>query len=86
VLTQDGDRSLWVPGALDADTALLTPPERAAIDALMQSLRTHAANSQDAATIEAATKALAEGAEPFAAARMNASIKKALAGQRVGDL
>ena len=83
----DADRMLLATqSALDADGALLTPPERAEIDALMLSLRAMAANSLDAAAIEAATKALAAGTEGFAAARMNASIQKALAGKRVESL
>ena len=39
-----------------------------------------------AAAIEAATKALADGTEAFAAARMNAGIQKELAGKRVESL
>ena len=83
----DADRLLLATqSALDADSALLTAPERAHIDALILSLSAIAANSQDAAAIEAATKALAAGTEGFAAARMNASIQKALAGKRVESL
>jgi molecular chaperone HscA len=83
----DADRLLLATqGALDADGNLLAAPERAHIDALMLSLRAIAANSEDAAAIEAATQALAHGAEAFAAARMNASIQKALAGKRVESL
>ena len=77
---------LATQGALDADGALLSAPERAAIDALMLSLRGIAANSTDAAAIEAATQALAEGTEAFAALRMNAGIRKALAGKNVQSL
>jgi molecular chaperone HscA len=72
--------------ALAADGALLSLSERAAIDALMQSLRISAAQEQDAAALEAATKALAQGTEAFAAARMNAGIQKALAGKNVAAL
>jgi molecular chaperone HscA len=83
----DADRMLMATqSALDADGALLGAAERADIDALMLSLRAIAANSQDAAVIEAATKALADGTEAFAAARMNASIQKALGGQRIDAL
>ena len=39
--------------------------------------------AQDAATIEAATEALAKGTEPFAAQRMNRGIRDALAGKSV---
>ena len=52
----------------------------------MLSLRGIAANSTDAAAIEAATQALAEGTEAFAALRMNAGIRKALAGKNVQSL
>ncbi|MDR0479734.1 MAG: Fe-S protein assembly chaperone HscA [Burkholderiaceae bacterium] len=72
--------------ALDADGALLNPYERIQTDALMLSLRALAANSADAAAIEAATQALARGTEAFAAARMNASIQRALSGKSVETL
>jgi molecular chaperone HscA len=42
-----------------------------------------AAPSDDAAAIEAATKALANGTEAFAAARMNRGIQTALAGKNI---
>ncbi|MFV0681006.1 Fe-S protein assembly chaperone HscA [Ottowia sp.] len=83
----DADRMLLATQtALDTDGTLLSPPERAEVDALMLSLRGIAANSEDAAAIEAATKALADGTEAFAAARMNASIQKALSGKRLESL
>ena len=83
----DADRLLLASqSALDADGALLDVAERAHIDALLLSLRAIAANSEDAAAIEAATKALAHGTEAFAAARMNAGIQKALAGKRIESL
>jgi molecular chaperone HscA len=74
---------LATQSALDADAQLLSPDERAHVDALMASLRAIAENSVDAAAIEAATEALAKGTEEFAARRMNASIQKALAGKNV---
>ncbi len=83
----DADRMLLAThSALDADGGLLGTQERADIDALMLSLRAIAANSTDAAAIEAATEALAHGTEAFAAARMNAGIQKALAGKKVESL
>ena len=83
----DADRMLLATqSALDADAALLSEPERADIDALMLSLRGIAANSVDAAAIEAATKALADGTEAFAAARMNAGIQRALAGKSLESI
>ncbi|HRL35623.1 MAG TPA: Fe-S protein assembly chaperone HscA [Ottowia beijingensis] len=83
----DADRMLLATqSALEADGALLSQEERAEVDALMLSLRGIAANSTDAAAIEAATQALADGTEAFAAMRMNASIQKALAGKSVHGL
>ena len=83
----DADRMLLATqSALDVDAALLSEPERADIDALMLSLRGIAANSVDAAAIEAATKALADGTEAFAAARMNAGIQRALAGKSLESI
>ena len=83
----DADRMLLATqSALDADGALLSKEERAEVDALMLSLRGIAANSTDAAAIEAATQALADGTEAFAAMRMNASIQKALSGKSVESI
>jgi molecular chaperone HscA len=77
---------LATQSALQADGQLLSADERAHIDALMMSLREIAGNSEDSAAIEAATKALANGTEGFAAARMNRSIQQALAGKNVEAL
>ena len=83
----DADRMLLATqSALAADAALLAESERAEIDALMLSLRGIAANSVDAAAIEAATKALADGTVAFAAARMNAGIQRALAGKSLESI
>ena len=77
---------LATQGALDADGALLSAPERRAIEALMQTLRERAADGSDAAAITAATEALAQGTEAFAARRMNAGIRRALTGRNVHTL
>ncbi|HNO43571.1 MAG TPA: Hsp70 family protein, partial [Ottowia sp.] len=77
---------LATQGALDADGALLSAPERRAIEALMQTLRERAADGSDAAAIAAATEALAQGTEAFAARRMNAGIRRALTGRNVHSL
>ncbi|NNU42842.1 Fe-S protein assembly chaperone HscA [Ramlibacter montanisoli] len=69
--------------ALDADGDLLLPEERREIEALMATLRETAKNSEDAAVVEAAVKALAQGTEAFAAQRMNEGIRKALAGKNL---
>ncbi|SFO46146.1 Chaperone protein HscA [Variovorax sp. PDC80] len=82
----DAERMLLATkSALDADGDLLDAQERAAIDAAMSALRLGAQGS-DAAAIEAATKALAEITEPFAAQRMNAGIARALSGRKVESL
>jgi molecular chaperone HscA len=77
---------LATQSALAADGALLSATERADIAALVQQLQTTAAQSQDAAVVEAAIDALAQGTEAFAAKRMNHSIQKALAGRKVESL
>jgi molecular chaperone HscA len=80
----DAERMLLATqSALDADGELLDANERQHIVGLMEQLRTVAGASQEAAPIEAATKALAEGTEAFAAQRMNDSIRKALSGKNV---
>ena len=82
----DADRMLLATqSALDADGDVLSPQERAAIDALMVALR-HQRDADDAAVIEAATDALAKGTEAFAAQRMNRGIQQALAGKNVQTL
>jgi molecular chaperone HscA len=83
----DGERLLLATGsALEVDGALLAAGERQQIDELMSALRKIVSDSDDAKAIEAATKALAEGTEAFAAQRMNHSIHKALAGKNVETL
>jgi len=82
----DADRMLMATqSALEVDGALLSADERSRIDTLMQSLR-DARSSSDAAVVEAATKALAEGTEAFAAQRMNHGIARALSGRQIESL
>ena len=82
----DADRMLLATqSALDADGDLLSDDERAVIDALMVGLRS-AVSATDAAVVEAATKALADGTEAFAAQRMNQGIARALSGRKVESL
>ena len=69
--------------ALAADGDLLPVAEREALEARMTAL---AAMVTDADAIEAATKALAEATEGFAAERMNRSIARALTGRDVSQL
>jgi len=71
--------------ALAADGALLEAEPLAAIDALLLALE-QARRSDDAAAIEAATKALADGTEHFAALRMNKGIRQALAGKTLDQV
>ena len=79
----DADRMiLATQSALAADADLLSPNERAQIDNLIIALADTRAHG-DAATIEAATQALAKGTEAFAAQRMNRGIKQALAGKNI---
>ena len=71
--------------ALAADGDLLTPAERAPIDALVAKLLSDREND-DHRRIDAAVEALAKATEAFAAARMNRGIRSALAGKRVEDV
>ncbi|NMM79386.1 Fe-S protein assembly chaperone HscA [Acidovorax sp. SRB_14] len=82
----DADRMLIATqSALDADGDLLAQSERATVDALM--VRLHSLrDGGDAATLEAATQALAKGTEAFAAQRMDRGIRQALAGKNVQTL
>ncbi|OUM00521.1 Fe-S protein assembly chaperone HscA [Variovorax sp. JS1663] len=82
----DADRMLLATrSALDADGDLLSVEERESIEALMDALSSTRSTS-DTAAIEAATKALADGTEAFAAQRMNAGIARALAGRKIESL
>ena len=69
--------------ALAADADLLEPEQRAQIDRLLGETDAIRTSSADAATIEAATEALAKGTEAFAAMRMNRGIARALSGKNV---
>jgi molecular chaperone HscA len=79
----DAERLLLaIRTALDADGALLNDAEREAIRVLIEGV--HATRDlQDAAVVEAATKALADGTQSFAAMRMNRGIQQALAGKNI---
>ncbi|VTU37086.1 Hsc66 [Variovorax sp. PBS-H4] len=82
----DADRMLLATqSALDADGDLLDAGSREAIEALMDGLRA-ARSADDAAVVEAATQALADGTEAFAAQRMNAGIARALSGRQIESL
>ena len=65
---------------------MLDLPARGAIDVAIQQLRAQLESATDAATIEAATKALAQATEGFAALRMNRGIANALAGKHIESI
>jgi molecular chaperone HscA len=71
---------LATQSALQVDGDLLSPAERAVIDAGISALEA-LQTSTDAARIEAQTKQLANDTEGFAAARMNRGIAQALSGK-----
>ena len=83
----DAERMLLATeSALAADGDLLSADERAAVDALLATLRATARDAGEPRAIEAAIDALAEGTEAFAAARMNRGIRDALAGRNVNEI
>ncbi|MCG5077928.1 Fe-S protein assembly chaperone HscA [Paraburkholderia tagetis] len=71
--------------ALAADGELLDEAERTQLDTLVAAL-VQIAQGEDTGAIEAATKALAEGTDEFAARRMNKGIKRALAGKKLDEI
>ena len=77
--------ALATNAALQADGDLLDEDERLRIDRLLMALA-ETARGEDADATEAATKALAEGTESFAAVRMNRGIQQALTGRRLDDV
>ncbi len=82
----DADRLvLATRSALAADADLLAAGERASIEAAIAALQANAAGD-DAAAIEAASKALAQATEAFAAQRMNRGIARALSGKNIATL
>jgi molecular chaperone HscA len=82
----DADRLLIaIHSALDADGDLLTTQEREAVDIAMRALDV-ARLGDDAGSIEAVSKALANATEAFAAMRMNRGISQALAGKNIENI
>ncbi|MFM2341586.1 MAG: Fe-S protein assembly chaperone HscA, partial [Pseudomonadota bacterium] len=77
--------SLATRAALEADGDLLDEDERIRVDRLLDALA-EIARAEDAHAIEAATKALADGTENFAALRMNRGIQQALTGRRLDEV
>jgi molecular chaperone HscA len=82
----DADR-MWVAtrSALQSDGHWLDEAYRASIESLMDALIA-AKNSNEPAFIEAATKALSNATESFAAQRMNRGIQQALAGKNIESI
>ncbi|WP_337264593.1 MULTISPECIES: Fe-S protein assembly chaperone HscA [unclassified Serratia (in: enterobacteria)] len=72
-------------GALASDAALLSDEERQAIDAAVADLQ-QAMQGSDPAAIEAAIKIVDATTQDFAARRMDASIRRALAGHSVDEV
>jgi molecular chaperone HscA len=75
-----------VQTALDADRRLLNPQEQAAVDQEMSVLQKMLAEETDSATLRKAVDHAAKATDEFAQKRMNASIKKALAGKNVAEI
>ncbi|MBP7485215.1 MAG: Fe-S protein assembly chaperone HscA [Aquabacterium sp.] len=71
--------------ALAADGDLLSPEQRTEVDGLMAQIGQRC-DRGDLEALEAATKALAQGTEAFAAERMNRSIRQALAGRKLDQV
>ncbi|GAB7534716.1 Fe-S protein assembly chaperone HscA [Burkholderia sp. 3C] len=71
--------------ALVVDPDLLDDDERAAIDTLIAALRA-LTGGDDTDAIDAATKALAEGTDEFAARRMDKNIRRALKGRKLDEI
>lgn len=72
-------------GALASDSALLSEAESTAIPAAVEALQ-QATQGTDPAAIEAAIKTLDAQTQDFAARRMDASIRRALAGHSVDEV
>ncbi|QGH62459.1 Fe-S protein assembly chaperone HscA [Serratia proteamaculans] len=72
-------------GALASDAALLSEAESTAIPAAVEALQ-QATQGTDPAAIEAAIKTLDAQTQDFAARRMDASIRRALAGHSVDEV
>jgi molecular chaperone HscA len=77
--------TLATRSALVADGDLLSPQERAAIEALLARVQA-SATGDDHHAIDAAVEALAKGTEAFAAERMNRGIRQALAGRSIEEV
>jgi molecular chaperone HscA len=82
----DGERLAdAVRVALDRDGELISAEQRAEIERLLAALRTRLPGN-DHRSIKQAADALNRATEEFASRRMDANVRKALAGQRIVDL
>jgi molecular chaperone HscA len=82
----EGERlAAAVRGALKSDAAMLEPGEGAEIERLLAALQA-ALGGNDHRAIKQASDALNRATEPFAARRMDASVRQALAGKRIANL
>ena len=82
----DGQRLLEATrSALQADKALLSAEELAQIEQAMQRLQTRLGGTEHRA-IKQAAEALGRATDEFAGRRMDQSIRRALAGKRIGSL
>jgi len=82
----EGERLLEaVTAALAADAGLLSAEERAEIDTSLRALRALLSGT-DHRAIKQAADALNRATDAFAARRMDASVKRALAGQKIAGL
>jgi len=70
---------------LAADAALLSRDERSAIEAVTERLAS-LTNGTDHRAIKQALEALNRATEDFAARRMDASVRRALTGKKIGSL
>jgi molecular chaperone HscA len=75
-----------VQTALDSDRALLTADEQVLVDQEMTSLQIILNEETDSAVLRKAVDHAAKATDDFAQIRMNASIKKALAGKNVAEI
>jgi molecular chaperone HscA len=74
-----------VRAAMRADSAMLEPGERAENERLLAAVQA-ALGGNDHRAIKVASDALNRATEPFAARRMDASVRQALAGKRIASL
>ena len=75
-----------VQTALDADRALLNKEEQVVIDQEMATLQKILNEEKDSAILRKAVDHAAKATDEFAQKRMNASIKRALAGKNVAEI